>query len=379
VGLLGDLEDRETDDAALISLARELQDDAKLAVAYMRQGMVPRLKGDYRRELEAFDRALEAARRSGNLKVEALTLGLQVVALSRLGEMGQAAELADQALCAADALGDQDTVVRNLTNVSVFFTESGDIARGAELLARQVEICHGLGYREGEVAGLVNLGYNYVQLGLHPAAVEALERSFRMSDAIGHRLMAAYARLNLGLARIRQGELEAAQQVLADCMTDLCSLGDRFGQAACQGYWALAQERSGAIESASSRYAQARTAFQEMGAAAYAKDASAGMGRCQLAQGQPRQAAQEIAEVWSCLSSGAGVAMEFPVLGFLTCADVFAALEEPGPAGQAVELGHHYLQESAARIENETWRQAYLDNVVEHRQIVKRWKEHNHG
>jgi hypothetical protein len=56
-------------------------------------------------------------------------------------------------------------------------------------------------------------------------------------------------------------------------------------------------------------------------------------------------------------------------------ADVFAAIESP-PASvhEVIEAGYQDLMQSAEKISNVEWRQSFLENVVENRTIIERWK-----
>lgn len=369
---LGELEDREADDEVLVSLAVELEDDAKLADAYRRQGYNKGLMGRYSEEFDLYEKGRAAARRGASPAIEAFLLGLQVACLSRMGKMQLAAETAEEALARAEEVDDQETLLRNLTNVALFYSEYGDLARAARLLERQVAMIHSLGNREGESIGLSNLGYNYVQLGLFPQAIEVLERSIEVAETIGHRLHRLYGCLNLGLAHVRNGEPEAAMKVLWPCARELETLYDRFGQAAVQSYMGLAEELSGDVQHALRCFTVARETLCDIGAPGYAADALAGQIRCELALGQLEEAETSAMELWRRLSEEGAEGMEFSILAYETCADVFEASGDQERARLAIEEGYGELMERARRIGDLEWRQAFLENVPEHHRLVVR-------
>jgi tetratricopeptide (TPR) repeat protein len=374
---LGTLEEREVELELLISLALELQDDAKLADAYRRKGFTIGLMGRYAEELAVYEEGLAAARRAGDPKLEALILGLQVACLSRMGKMQRAAVTAEEALARAEDLGDEETLLRNLTNVAFFYTEYGDLAKGARLLERQVRIIHHLGNREGESAGLANLGYNYVQLGLYPEAIEVLARAIDLAAAIGHRLYHLYGCLNLGLAHVRNREAEAALQVLGRCVQELETLHDRFGHAAVQSYMGLAEELSGDAEQALHYFTGARATLRDIGVPGYARDALAGTIRCELALGCSDEAYLHTEALWRHLLEEGAQGMEFPILAYETCANVFEASGDSEHACLAVDKGYGELMERAGKIGDEEWRKAFLENVPEHRRLVVRYDAGN--
>jgi hypothetical protein len=66
--------------------------------------------------------------------------------------------------------------------------------------------------------------------------------------------------------------------------------------------------------------------------------------------------------------------MEFPVLAYQTCADLFAAVGDAERSQTAIEKGYGELLDRAERIGDEAWRSAFLENVPEHRSIIEKWR-----
>jgi class 3 adenylate cyclase/tetratricopeptide (TPR) repeat protein len=372
---LGETEARMAADKALVALARDLGDDGKLAQAYQLQGYCLGLVGRYEEELEAYQTALAAAKRAGNLGVEAEVLGQKVLCLTRLGRANQARQAAEEALDRAQEAGDEGVLVRNLTNVSLFYSEYGDLGRGAELLEQQVAINRRLADRQGEAVGLANLGYRYVQLGMNDCAIDELTRGVELALSIGHRQHSAYGRLNLALAHLRSGQPDRALVELETAIPDLEALQDQFGQAAGQCYLALIKEACGEHADASERFAGARATLTRIGVHGCANDATAGLVRCLLALGQLEEAGREAVALWEHLSDKGPGGMEFPVLAYLTCADLFAAIGALAHSRTAIETGYRELLARAERIGDEAWRTSFLESVAEHREITERWRK----
>jgi tetratricopeptide (TPR) repeat protein len=330
--------------------------------------------GHYQKQLEACELALSASRRAGNRPVEAKVLGLEVTCLARLGEEGRARRVAEEALRCAQALGDENILVRNLTNVSLCFSDYGDYDRAARLLEQQVAINHRLGNQEGEAVGLTNLGYDYVRLGMHTQAIDALRRAVELALGIGHRLFAAYGRLNLALATLRKGELDGAVAALESSIPELAALRDRFGWAAGQSYLALTKEASGDYAEALEGFRVARATFLEIGVQGCSDDATAGLVRCLLASGRTDEARTEAEALWKRLSEDGPGGMEFPILAYQTCADLFTAAGDAERSHVAIEQGYRELLDRAEKIGDPAWRFSFLENVPEHRTITERWR-----
>jgi predicted ATPase len=371
---LGETEARMAADKALVALARELGDDSKLSQAYQLQGYCLGLVGQYEEELEAYQTALAAAKRAGNLQVEAEVLGQKVLCLTRLGQADQARWVAEEALDRAQVMGDEDVLVRNLTNVSLFYTEYGDSYRAAKLLEQQVAINHRLANHQAEAAGLANLGYTYLQLGMNGQAIEVLKRGVELALGIGHRQHTAYGRLNLALAYLREAEPDRALSALETAIPELEALHDRFGQATGQSYLALVKEAGGEYVDALEQFVRARVTLVEIGVHGCANDATAGMVRCLLALGRVEEAREETEVLWEHLSNRGPGGMEFPVRAYQTCADLFAAGGDLGRARAAIKKGYRELWDRAERISDSVWRKSFLENVLEHRTIIERWR-----
>ena len=192
LAVLGEPEERRTDLAALLELAKEFDDDNRLAEVHQRQAAFSRAAGDYRAALKPADEAVTAARRAGNPLIEARALAERAFAQTRLGDMNAARETAEEALERARESKDEPTLAFTLSRVGVYYAESDDPARAAQLRLQQIAIDHCLGNREQEARGLMNLGLNYLFLGLHKLARTALEQALRLAESVGSRRGRAY-------------------------------------------------------------------------------------------------------------------------------------------------------------------------------------------
>jgi tetratricopeptide (TPR) repeat protein len=377
LGILGDTERRMADDVALVVLAESAGDDNLVAEAYYRKGYYLGVCGQYLQEWEAYTRGLAAAVRAHERRREALILGLKVVCEVRLGNLEAAAQTATEALACAEEVADDEVMARSLNNVSAFYAETGDMARAVQLLDRQLTINRRTGNIEGEVVGLLNLGYNYILLGMPEEGISALRRCIDLAQAIGHRSFSAYGRLNLALAHLRGDDPPSALVELDQCLPELRAMDDTFGYASGKIYAALAMEQGGRVDEALTGFEQAAAALGEIGTPSNVHDAEAGVARCLLALNNPETAQQYAAPLWDYLQRQAGAGMEFPLLGYETCADVFAAAGQASLAQRVVEAGYRELMARAGRISLPEWRRSFLERVPEHRRIQVRWQKNN--
>ena len=378
LSILGDAERRMADDEALVALAESVGDDHLIAEAYYRQGYYLGVTGQYQKEHAAYIHALAAAARAHDQKREAMILGLMVFCEVRLGDLETASQTVITALQCAEELGDDEVLARILTNASVYYAETGDIAYNAQLLERQISINRRIGNIEGEVIGLSNLGYYYIQMGLYTEAKTLLQRCIKMADSIGHRSFKVYGKLNLGLAYLRGGNPNAALEELNQCLPEFEAMNDAVDHASCQTYTAMARESVGQISDALAGYEQAATRLVEIGTLGYAYDAKAGIARCCMGLKNLESARLQASQLWDYLQEGR-IGMEFPLLGFETCADIFAATGEIGLAKKAIEAGYKLLIERASKISLPEWRKSFMEQVPEHQRIQKHWSAYSNA
>jgi class 3 adenylate cyclase/tetratricopeptide (TPR) repeat protein len=379
LGILSDAPNRQADIADLLALAQEMGDTLHLAEAYFHQGSYFHSIGDDQPALQAFDSALQAAQRSDSSKLWASVLGLKTVCLTRLGDLDAAALTAEEMLSLEQELIDPATRARVYINISIYYLMVGDLARAIQILKQQIEIQHREKDRAAEAIGLANLGYAYVQLGQYGLGCVALEQSLEVGQSIGAQRSNAYNRLNLGLAYCRLGNLQVAHQILEQSLTQLRDVGDEYGGAIGLAYLGLNLEQCQDSERALYYFDEARQMLNAKNMPAYALEATAGLARCALALRDPAMAQEYATEVWSYLNQHGVQGMEFPILAYLTCVQVFEALSMSEESQAALKAGYQELMQRAERISDLEWSKSYLTQVPEHRTIIALWSAHQDG
>jgi tetratricopeptide (TPR) repeat protein len=367
LAMLGDIAPRLENQALLLELADQL-DDTRRAEAYYRQGNLLDHQGDYQAAFKAYDRALAAARRVGDRRLEALVLGVKAIGQNRVGDVVGAAASAETALALVPQ-EDEKTAIRVTGNVAVFYIETGDIARAARLHQGLAASSQRIGDRDTAANTLSNLGYSQSMLGLYPQARAALEQALQYGRAIEASQTCIYALLNLGLVHWRLGDTAAARRVLEQANRDLKTNEEAIAVAWGHSYLALVDEQCKDWEAARTQYSHARELFQGIGVHGYAMDCLAGLVRCALAQGDLAAAQQGVETIWTSLQEENRRHLEFPTWSYLTCAQVFEDLGDLERCRLAVEAGCQDLYRRADKISDPEWRRSFLENVPEHRHI----------
>lgn len=154
-------------------------------------------------------------------------------------------------------------------------------------------------------------------------------------------------------------------------------MDDAFAQAACHTYLGLLLENCGKLGSAEAEFTAAMTKFEDINVRGYALDARAGLSRNLMAQGKVEQAKQHTDQVWTYLSEDGPEGLEFPVLAYLTCAQIFNEEGELERMKQAVYAGVQHLQKRADKISDPHWRKIYLQSIPEHLAIQQLSEEYS--
>ena len=371
LAILGDYEARMEDDRQLLALAQDLGDINKEGIAYYRQGFAFTGTGDHSKAITSLDTALHIARQAGNDELEALCIGLKTVCLTLQGDLQSAAVAAQEGLHISLYVQDENALRKLLTNISIYFMAAGDLARAIQVLKQQVEMLNQAGDLSGEANALANLGYAYIRLGLYKEGCETLESSIRLGDAIGSKRTNDYCRLNLGLSQLRCLNLQAAHQVLEGAISRLKTIGDLFGMGAGLTYLGIVHEKAGNCAGAHEAFNQAQKILGERGYQGYQADALAGLARCALANRDSQLALELTNTVWSYLQEQGSEAMEFPILAYLTCAQIYSALGDADKSAAAAKAGYQQVMQRAEKISNLSWRHTFLSRVPENQAILE--------
>jgi class 3 adenylate cyclase/tetratricopeptide (TPR) repeat protein len=372
--VLGEPKAWQADLTALLELAKEFDDDNRLAEVYHRQGNYSRLTGDSREARRAAEEALAAARRSGNAAIEVKALSLRAQAEARLGESEASVRSAEEALERARGLGDESTLALVLHRAAFCYNDIGDLAKAMPLQIEQIEMDRRLGNRDQEGGGLTNLGVLYVALGAYKQARVTLEQALQISEALGSRRGRAYGLLNLAGVHWLSGDLRTGLRLVEQSLEEMTASGDRSGRAAALHGWAEGLEDSGDAAGAVRRFAEAKEIFMSLGELPAVYETSAGLARCALAQGRLDEARQLAVEVWNYLQGHSWVGMDSPAQMYETCAEIFDALGDAAASRAAIERGYRELMQAAQKISAPEWRKSFLENNRFNRAMVEMWE-----
>jgi len=371
--LLGEVEKRRADVDRLLELAGEFDEPGRFAEAYYRRGVFLDSLGDFREAVKAYETAIDFAESAGDITVEMLAAAISVYSFVRLGELSIAETLAEKTLNGLDRIKEESTRAKIIGNVGTYFNEIGDLSRAANLYEQTIEINAHLVNIWGEAIGLSNLGYIYMQLGMFAQAQSVLQKALMISEGLGALRQVVYTLLNLGLTECRVGDSARAEALIVRAQTEMETLGDTFAGAASYMYLGLCLEKALDFSTAIEKYSAGLEIYKDIWLEGNAVDVQAGLARCNQALGLEQEAFALTREVWVYLQEHGSKGLEFPILAYQTCASIFKAVGDDDRTAIAVEEGWNELMSRADNISDASWRESFIENVPEHRELSAMW------
>lgn len=370
-------EAQKEDIAALLDLAEAFGDDERRARAYDRQVVYALRVKEFRLMLQASEAAIATASRAGHHARVVDVMAAKATALTYLGEWSAARQAVEETLAKLPEI--EDEVVRNyaLGDLAFYYSRTGDLSRALLLMRRGAEAAQRAQHRSKHGRYALNIGFVSAQLGRYAEARAALEEGLALAEAIDDRALQTSLRYNLSYVLWCSGNRRLAQALGERALQEFRTAGSNsVGLACCLVYLGTFADEAGNLSAAAAYLAEARDRYLRIGVAPLRMEGQAVEARCILALGRREQARQLATEVWAHLRERGSEGMDFPSRVYICIADVLAAVGAPGISSQEViESGYRDLMQRAEKLSDEAWRQSFLENVAENREIIERWKK----
>ncbi|MBF6595564.1 MAG: AAA family ATPase [Thermaceae bacterium] len=369
---LGDPGALKADTEALGLLAQKLADPQKRAEAAYRKLLYANFLGEGVGMVSAADAAVEASRAAGDQVLEARSLSLKTIALTRLGETERSAQTAEAALACARQAGDDAVLANVLGAVGNHHVNAGELSQAIERHTEGLAAAQRAGDKVNEARILFNLGNDYRALGLYDLSETTLKRAVGANQAIGARRERCYAVCNLGSVRLEQGQPNAAQGLLEEGLVEAQITGDLYLQTCFCKTLAYVRERLGDPAGAVQAFHQAKEQAEHIHATPLVMESVAGLARLALNGGELEAARSYASQLWNYLREhGMG---SLPVEVHLACAEVFTVFGDLAAVQTVVEGGYRDLIERSYKISDPEWRKSFLENIAEHGQLLRLWQ-----
>jgi DNA-binding SARP family transcriptional activator len=326
-------------------------------------------QGNYEDACVQHQQALLLARASGLRRAEARCL----YGLSRsAAEESACKDYLEASLPIHQEVGDQPGESLCLDQLGYHLSIMGDYEAAAAYYEQSLRLARQIGFRPCESNVLFRLGMLHNQIGDYAGSRPYLEQAISMARKDNDQRSVAQNLYNLSWTERGLGRPETAREYAQEALAICQAIGDRNGEAAA---WKNLGEALIDLE----EWVEATAAFRRMLEVCQALadqagtiDALAGLASALLAQGDAARAqdcVNEILDYHDSRGSWQGTYVDiFPV--YLACYQVLQANHDPR-AERILKTAYTLLQGRAARITAESLRRSFLENVVEHHEIIR--------
>jgi tetratricopeptide (TPR) repeat protein len=323
--------------------------------------------------------ALALATQCGDAALQAESYSVLGFVADSLGRCDEARSLEMQALDRFRAVQNarsQGLVLICLGNIA---WGQGDLIASIDFQTQALRLSRQTGNRFDEQDALNNIGNALLSLGDYEQAQTYFHRSRDVARAAG---LPEYATstpaTNLALVLHHLGNNDAAHHESLYALNLARQAGMRREEGLalnCLGH-ALAGLNHAA--EAAQTYQLALNLQRELGQHNFAMEALAGLARVALAQREPASARQYVEEILRHLETGNLEGADEPFRVYLTCYRVLQTHDDPRAPG-ILRTAHDLLQARAMAISDEHLRRSFLENVLEHRELVSAFQLLSYG
>ncbi len=331
------LDEVQTATEAMIALASELGEAARLCEAYQRQARVELARGRDEAARNAMLQALQISQKNPDALVTVGVLENMSSLHARFGEYSQALAYGARAVAVCTTLRNPRRQGDTLLHLYVIQQRLGQFAQARETLEQALEKFQAAAYVWGEAAVLNNLGFVLHLLGQFARAQHYYERAYALVQELGDTRFLAAILLSLGALQTDQGRYDEAL---------------RYGE-------------------------RVRDLLADTGLKGLEIEAFLEQGRAHLGRGELALALECSTRAIRLLAEQHGV-----VHGFTSPAErIYFTHSQILQANQRTDEARAYLQKAyaelcrvAGAIQEEALRESFLQNVPINRQIRAAWE-----
>ena len=353
-----------------LETARASGADATAIAAYQCLAVCAMRLGEYSAGITDAQKGLELAQKAGYRKDECTlwnTLGL--IAIEQR-DLESARRNFVHSLEIARLISSLINEAPALHNLGMVAGHQGDYGALLDYYETALEIARKTGNRYNEGLVLGNLGWHAGSTGEFSKAKSYGEQFLRIARETGNLNGEVYSLINLSAYAVALADYSSAHVHAASAVELAHRLNDRSAEAwglTYQGHVWLETDRAKEAEEA---YTASLAIRRELDQSVLALEPLAGLALAALAQERRAEALQHAETIMAHLEQGSLEGTEEPVRVFLACYRCLRAAEDPR-AGEILENCYRFLQDRAAKIQDETARGMFLGNIPTHRELMR--------
>ncbi len=415
--LLGDSEKREQDLAGMQQLALTLEEIDKKAYVSLRQCQLFFDRGDFQQAIEAARQTISMAIDTDQVEIAIGAYSIAASSFNRQNKPELATEHIEKGLELARASNDRLNESRLINSLGMLALEQRNLAQARSCFERSLNLAQEGGNLLAQSMPLANLGSVAGYQGDFTAAKNYYEQSLALAREIGKRSGEGLILGNLGWISGIMGEYEKARAYAEQNLQIARQVGDPYSEAyalinlssyngaledyetalnyALQGQalarrirepsseaWAstyighcrLAQ---GEIEAAATAYQEALDIREKFDQPLLATEPLAGLAQTALDAGDLSTARARLNDILAFLdSNGSLEGTDEPMRVYLICYKVLEQTGDPR-AREILQTAYDLLQAHAANIQDQSARNAFLENIRVNREILAAWQKYS--
>lgn len=357
-----------------LAICRQIGDRVGEKTTIRNLGVVATSLGEVARANQYYEQALAISRQTGDRRGEGITLMSLGIAAEDQGDYARANERYEHALSISRQIGDRMLEGATATNLGSVAWRQGKYVRAGAYFEQSLVISRQIGDRWGEGIALFNLGSVDLSQGRYDQAQEYYEQSLAISCQIGDQWGEGETNNNLGIVAQSQGEYAAANDYYEQGLTIRRQIGDRRGVGmTLNNLGHLCLEQALPIQ-AYTHYEAALTIMRQLDLPRYIMESLAGLAMVALHQNKLGKAQDYVEEILGRLHTHTLDGAEDPFRVYLSCYRVLQAANDARAAGM-LATAYDEIQARAAGIPDEETRQAFLQAVRIHCEIVNAYKQ----
>lgn len=271
--LTGRWTNAETELAAAITLADEIDDTERLARLHGELGLIHYNRGEFDEAVSIFERQIKLASNLAKVKPDASDKTDKVLRTAQrqpLQGSTTSQPSANLAKVKPDASGETDTILQTgqrepsqgyspllaeaVGNLGLACWKKGDHNAALTHYDRQIDLCRTLQDRAGEARAIGNIGLVQWSLGRYDQARLAYEKQGAIYDELDDQLGQARVAGNMGLVHYIQSDYERAMEAFTQQLTISRAVGDRIGIASAVGNMGMIHRVKGELDAARTCY-----------------------------------------------------------------------------------------------------------------------------
>jgi predicted ATPase/class 3 adenylate cyclase len=373
---LGEFQEAQRLAESTIEIAESAHAIDVVAHAYRTLPLALARQGQIKRAIQAAQIGLQLTQQVADRESEGQTLNQLGLIMLDQGETEQASDYFEKSLLIAQETDNRRLEAQVLNNMGKISGEiENDYVTARRFFEKTLEIVREIGHRIGEGYALGNLGWAASMGGdFEQARVYYLER-LTIARESGNRSQEAYGMINLSAMMITQETYSDALEYAEQALNLASKLGDRSAEAWALTFLGFANLGLGNLRDAKDLFQTAHDIRHSMGQKTLAMEPLAGLAQIELDKDNLVTALMYVEKILLHLAEGGSLeGTEEPLRVYLSVYLTLIANRDPR-AAQILEAAYALLQAQVDRIQDQTGKKMYVQNVPWRRQIEEIWQQ----